>query len=119
MTKSESSFLDFLNKIIVVILSVGFIGVGMLKLVDYPSITLELLYFGIPSLFIYLIGLVELILAIAIFYKPTRLKALIGGMILMFGAFSLHVWVGDFSRLSGPIFVFIMLIVSFLIEKRK
>lgn len=99
----------------ILFLSAGFLGVGMLKLVNYPSIAASFEKWGIPVVLKYVLGVFELLLAIGIFYKPWRKYAAFSALVVMAGAIFIHVTNNEMSQLYGPIFV-VVLLVSLIIS---
>lgn len=97
---------------LMLILSVGFLGSGMLKLVKMPELVLEFTKWGFPLWFMYIVGVFELILAIFIFYQPTRGRAALITIIFMLSATAVHIYHGEFARLFAPS---ILILVSFIL----
>lgn len=96
--------------ICILFLSAGFLGVGMLKLVDYPSIVTSFQKWGIPVGFKYILGVFEILLAVGIFYKPWRKYAAFSALAVMIGAIFIHVTNDEMSQLYGPFFVVVLLV---------
>jgi uncharacterized membrane protein YphA (DoxX/SURF4 family) len=111
--------LNTLKKVVtifcILFLCAGFLGVGMLKLVNYPSIVESFVKWGIPVYFKYVLGLFEILLAIGIFYRPTRKFAILSGFILMTAAIYVHLSNNEAGQLYGPVFV-CALLISLLIS---
>jgi hypothetical protein len=105
-----------ITNLCILFLCTGFLGVGMLKLVSYPSMIESFSKWGISSILMYVLGLFELALAVGIFYKPTRKYAVIGGLILMAGAIYIHISYDEMSQLYGPIFVTALFITLFITD---
>ncbi len=99
----------------ILFLCAGFLGVGMLKLVNYPLINESFTKWGIPMYLKYLIGLFEISLSLCIFYKPYRKYAVFSALVLMVGAIYIHISHNETSQLYGPIFV-CTLLISILIS---
>ncbi len=106
------------RSLIVLFLSVGFLGIGMLKLVSMPDIINYFKAWDLPIWSMYLIGGIELILSVAVFYLPTRQNALIGILILMLGATLLHLVNKEYNYLIGPAFITTVSVVLYLIEDK-
>ena len=94
-----------LRNISILILSVGFLGVGMLKLIAFPAMVAAFKQWQLPSWSMYIIGVIELAIAVSLFYQPWRSKAILAAFALMLGAISVHLIAGQFSQLYGPLVV--------------
>lgn len=107
------------RNVFLLFLCVGFLGVGMVKLVDYPQIKDLLLSGGIPQLVIYLIGAIEVALSVLMFYQPTRHRALIGVIALMIGATIFHIYHSQWSYLTAPAIIIAVVLSILWIEHNK
>jgi uncharacterized membrane protein YphA (DoxX/SURF4 family) len=87
------------------LLSVGFMGVGMVKMIDHGPTLASFAKWGFPSFAVYLVGLFEIVLALAIFYKPSRKFAAIIAILHMIIAFSIHIVFQEPEQFYGPILV--------------
>ena len=94
-----------LRNISILILRVGFLGVGMLKLIAFPAMVAAFEQWQLPSWSMYIIGVIELAIAVSLFYQPWRSKAILAAFALMLGAISVHLIAGQFSQLYGPLVV--------------
>lgn len=94
-----------IRNISLLILSVGFLGVGMLKLIAFPAMVTAFEQWQLPVWSMYVIGTLELAIAVSLFYQPWRAKAILVTFVLMAGAVSVHILAGQFSQLYGPIVV--------------
>lgn len=94
-----------LRNISILILSVGFLGVGMLKLIAFPAMVAAFKQWQLPTWSMYIIGVIELAIAVSLFYQPWRSKAILAAFALMLGAISVHLIAGQFSQLYGPLVV--------------
>lgn len=108
-----------LGKIALLVLSVGFLGVGMLKLISYPSMHASFQRWNLPHWSMYVIGVLELTLSIALFYQPWRKWAMITTAILMVGAITIHLIAAEWSQLYGPTVVLFLLALLWLSEPSK
>ena len=108
-----------LGKISLLILGVGFLGVGMLKLISYPSLVASFQKWHLPPWFIYVVGLCELCIAVALFYAPWRKKTIVAAAILMVGAITVHLMAGELSQLYGPTVVLFLLAVLWASESSQ
>jgi uncharacterized membrane protein len=113
----ESSIKNVVSNLSVLILSVGFLGVGMVKMVNHPQTIQSFVNWGMPSWSMYVIGLFELCLAIALFYKPTRLYAIYATALHMLGAFSVHLYHQEYDQFYGPAMVTVLITALFFAEK--
>jgi uncharacterized membrane protein YphA (DoxX/SURF4 family) len=112
--------LDTIKKAIsiltVLFLSVGFLGVGMVKLVDHPETIASFAKWGFPSWFMYVVGVFEILLAIALFYKPSRKIAILLTLLHMVVALTIHILFKESDQLYGPILVITLAIFLFFAE---
>ncbi len=108
-----------LGKIALLVLSVGFLGVGMLKLISYPSMHASFQRWNLPHWSMYVIGVLELTLSIALFYQPWRKWAMITTAILMVGAITIHLIAAEWSQLYGPTVVLFLLALLWSSEPSK
>ena len=113
-----STFLSGLRSLLVLFLSVGFLGIGMLKVVNMPEIRAYFDVWNFPLWSMYAIGIVEIVLSVMLFYVPTRIKGLIGVGILMTGATILHFYNQEFTYLIGPAFILLGVVSLFFIEQK-
>ncbi len=96
---------------------VGFLGLGMLKLMSYPAIVEAFQKWGLPSWFMISLGALEIILSIAIFYKPTRRIAQLIAAIVLTGALIVHLYHGESNQVYGPIVVGLLLFLNYIFDK--
>ncbi|TVQ05404.1 MAG: DoxX family protein [Balneolaceae bacterium] len=77
------------------------------------NITEEFQAYGLPQWFMYSIGTLKVILALmllaSIFYPQVELIAAYGIAILMLGAVSMHIKIGDPLKKAVPAFTFLVL----------
>lgn len=95
----------------VLILSVGFLGSGMLCLTGYDQLTMAFSSWGYPRWFIYLTGILELAVALMIFHQPWRKHGIYLGYLIMTGALATHIKSAEYEQLYGPIIVLVLLTV--------
>lgn len=105
-----------LRSLLILFLSVGFLGIGMLKLVSMPDIIDYFKAWQLPLWSVYVIGAIELVLSVAVFYLPTRKQALIGLIVLMTGATGLHLYNQEYNYLIGPAVIILCSVILYLIE---
>ena len=74
---------------------------SMMKLVPYPGMEESFMVWGYEKWEMQLIGVAELILAIAVFAKPTRNYAFVGLIFLMTGALYTHISNYEYEE-TGP-----------------
>lgn len=106
-----------ISNISLLILSVGFLGVGMLKLTAYPAMVESFQRWGYPVWFMYFTGCFEIALAIALFYEPWRKKAIPASAVLLLGATATHIWASEWSQLYGPSVVLVFLALFAVTQK--
>lgn len=109
----EKEIKNIFSTLSVMFLSVGFLGVGMLKLVSLKEIVDSFDKWHIPQVFRYLIGLMEVGLAVTLYYKPTRRMSMLICFIHMLGATSIHLYYNEASQLYGPVTVLVLLAIMF------
>ena len=106
MTSIENTILSNvkggLRLLLVLFLAGGFLGIGMLKLVSMPELVNYFTVWEIPLWVMYVVGLIEVVLSIMVFYLPTRKWACYGIIVLMVGATVLHISQADYSYIVGP-----------------
>ena len=105
-----------IRSLLVLVLSVGFLGMGMLKVVSMPQLIAYWTYWGMPKWSLYAVGIYELMLAITLFFLPTRTKALWGTFFLMLGALCIHLIFGEYNYLAGPIAIIIACGLLYFVE---
>ncbi len=103
----ESNVITSLRNIVMVILSAGMLGMAMVKLVGVPQLIDSFSNWGISREIAFGIGVIELIIAIAIFITESRKYALIALAILLFGAIATHLYHQDIAGAIGPVAVLI------------
>lgn len=103
--------------LLILLISGGFLGLGMLKLVRHPGMVGAFQSWNFPDYSIYIVGVIEMTLSILIFYQPTRKNAIIFGVLMMCGAFTVHLIFSQFDQLYGPVAMLSMLISLLVIEK--
>jgi uncharacterized membrane protein YphA (DoxX/SURF4 family) len=115
--------LSAIGNICAVILSVGFLGLGMVKLVGVQGVAEAFENWGYPHILIYIIGIVELILFVMFFMKKTRIIASIISIFMMTGAIYTHYTNQEMNQLYGPLIVIILctvlLVDEYLLQKAK
>lgn len=99
------------------VLCVGFLGVGMLKVTAYPVIVESFHRWGYPIWLMYSIGCIEVSLGIALFYEPWRKKAIPVSVALMVGALATHIWASEWSQLYGPAVVLVFIALLAISQK--
>jgi putative oxidoreductase len=107
-----------LKNIFIVIICVGFLGAGMLKMVELPELVAEFNYWGFPAWIMYVIGIIEIVLAIGVFYLPTRIPSLFAFIVLMTGALLVHIVYGEYNFLIAPIFLSTLCGIIIYLESR-
>ena len=102
----------------ILFLSVGFLGLGMLKLVGQPEIIEHFKTWNIPSVVMYIIGTFELVIAVGIFYQPTRKISSIITCFFMLVISGFHLVKGDYTYLIAPTVILFISFILFIIESR-
>jgi len=97
-----------IENILSIILSVGFLGAGMIKLVGMQQVENAFLVWNYPSHFMYIVGAFEMLLFVGFFIKKFRSFASIGAIILMTGAIYTHIHFGESNQLYGPLLILIL-----------
>ena len=92
---------------------------GMMKLVGYPGMEESFMAWGYSYWFMITIGIVEIILAIAVFAKPTRNAAFLGLILLTTGALYTHISNYEYEEISIALWILISSIVMLGINLTK
>jgi hypothetical protein len=72
----------------------------------------------LSTVVMYLIGLIEIGIAIAVFYKPWQNVGIIALIVLMIGAISIHFIHKEYGQLYGPSLVLVLaLLLKFTKDK--
>lgn len=93
--------------VLIVILTLGMVGAGMIKLMSLEAVVDVWNSWGLPTWFRYIIGAIEFIIGLCIFIPATRKYALLGLFLMMIGALSTHLFFGEYWDARGPILVMI------------
>lgn len=104
--------------LLILLISGGYLGLGMLKLVRHPGMVGAFQSWNFPDYSIYIVGVLEMALSILIFYGPTRINALIMATFFMVAAFNVHLIFSQYDQLYGPLAMLVMLISLLIIEKK-
>jgi uncharacterized membrane protein len=112
----KGTAINAVRSLIILFLSVGFLGIGMLKLVSLPAIVEHFNIWGFPNWSLYLIGVIELSFALMVFYKPWRRIAAIAIVAFMLGVTGFHIYHTDLSYLIGPSVIILTALILFWIE---
>lgn len=96
---------------------------SMLKFVGFPGMEESFLIWGYSKSFMIAVAIIELILSISIFAKPTRIIGLSGLIILMIGALFTHISNDEYDQITTALFLLILstcsLILIFLEDNPK
>lgn len=87
----------------------------MLKLVDFPGMEESFMVWGYSKTTMYIIGIVELILAVTAFIPQTRFYALLGIGMLMLGAIYTHYVNFEYGEMNSAIFILFLSISSIIL----
>jgi uncharacterized membrane protein YphA (DoxX/SURF4 family) len=96
-----------IRNILIVFLTLGMVGAGMIKLVGLPEVREWFDRWGFPIWTQIIIGLLEIGIGLAIFIPKTRqlaIWALLGEMLI---ATTLHIYFGEYLDVRGPMGVII------------
>ncbi len=99
------SFKTAIANILIIVLCLGMVGAGMIKLMGVPQLIEWWDAWGLPHWLRYVIGVIEFAVGICIFIPQTRKFALYVLIIEMIGAFTLHMAYEEFWDTRGPILV--------------
>lgn len=91
--------------ILLVVLCLGMVGAGMIKLMSLESVVIAFENWGLPAWFRYMIGAIEFIAGLCIFIPATRKYALMILLLEMLGALTLHLIYGEYWDARGPVMV--------------
>ena len=94
--------LSAIKILLLLILSVGFLGIGMLHLVALPEIVGYFDYWKLPLALMYSVGVVEVLGSIALYYEPTRYYGGFALLAIMVGALVIHIKNGEYNPAIIP-----------------
>lgn len=100
-----NSILGYLKLLLIAAVSLFLIYASMLKLVSYPGMKESFYVWGYGSTEMYIVGFVELLLAVLIFFPKTRVLGAIGVIVLMTGALYTHIVNIEYDQLASGIFL--------------
>lgn len=103
--ETYGGILYYAKMLMSIVVSLMLLYSSMLKLVDFPGMEESFFYWGYSKTFMYIIGAVELLLALGIFIGKTRIISAIGILILMTGALYTHLTNIEYDQLSSAIFL--------------
>jgi putative oxidoreductase len=112
------NILASIRNILLVVVCVGFLGAGMLKMVALPVVKAEFLYWNFPIWSMYVIGLVEIVLSLGVFYKPTRVNSIFALIVLMCGAGLVHIINKEMNYVVAPFGIIGMCAIILYLEKK-
>ena len=98
----------------VVIMSMMFIYSSM-TIFLMPGWSDQFAVWGYSQFFLYFIGSVELIIAVAVFAKPTRIYGLLGLIIIMIGALYTHLTNDQPDEIYAAIFMLFLAVSSLIL----
>ena len=101
------SFKAAIANILIVVLCLGMVGAGMIKLMSVPQLVEWWDGYGLPHWARYVVGIFEFVVGLCIFIPQSRRYALYGLIIEMIGAFTIHMAYEEFWDSRGPILVLI------------
>ena len=114
---------DSIKKVVnifaVLFLSVGFLGSGMLCLVNYHQLVAAFEQWGYSHIFMYSIGIIEIGTAVMLYHKPWRRFGMILALLVMLGAIFTHIKSNEFNQLYGPLVVLTLLATLFFTETNE
>ena len=99
------SFKTAIANILIVVLTLGMVGAGMIKLMSVPQLVEWWDAWGLPHWARYVVGAIEFIIGLCIFIPQTRKYALYALILEMIGAFTIHMAYEEFWDTRGPILV--------------
>lgn len=103
--ETYGGILYYAKMLMSIVVSLMLLYSSMLKLVSFPGMEESFFYWGYSKTFMYIIGAVELLLALGIFIGKTRIISAIGILILMTGALYTHLTNIEYDQLSSAIFL--------------
>lgn len=113
------SIKNAVNIFAVLFLSVGFLGSGMLCLVNYPQLVSAFEQWGYSQFFMYTIGIIEIGIAVMLYHKPWRRLGMMLALLIMLGAIFTHIKSNEVNQLYGPIVVLTLLATLFFSETNE
>ena len=93
--------------VLIVVLCLGMVGAGMIKLMSLESVVEVWNSWGLPTWLRYVIGSIEFVIGLCIFIPATRKYAIVGLFLIMIGALSTHLYFGEYWDTRGPLLVMI------------
>lgn len=110
------SILFFIKMVLIIIVSLFMVYSSMLKLVAFPGMEESFVYWGYPGWLMYVIGVLELIISVAIYIKSTRWYGLILLLMVMSGAVYTHLINIEYDQLSSSICMITLTILIAILE---
>ena len=105
--------------ILIVVLCLGMVGAGMIKLMSLPEVVQIWQNWGLPTWFRYVIGAFELVVGLCIFIPATRKYAILALTLEMLGALTLHLYYGEYWDMRGPILILSGSVILWVLQKIK
>lgn len=102
--------------VIMLVLSVGLLGIGMLKIVGFPDFVELFQQWGLPLGFMYGSGIFEIIMSIAIFNQPTRKFTYLICLVYILGILTFHIVSQELEFIPGPLLVILLSGIGLLLE---
>lgn len=92
-----------IRNILIVVLTLGMVGAGMIKLVGLEDVVVLFENWGFPAWSRIIIGMIELSIGVCIFIPQTRKYALVALLLEMLVASSIHIYFGEYYDVRGPL----------------
>ncbi len=103
----------FLYNLAVIFLTLWMVYASMLKLIDFPGMEESFMVWKYSKTFMYVIGGIEMLISILIFFPYTRRFGLAGLMMLMSGAMYTHFSNYEYDQLQVAFLTFLTAIGLF------
>lgn len=110
------SLLFIVKMLCVIAVSLFMVYASMLKLVDYPGMEDSFIYWGYPPWLMYVVGVLELIIAVMVYIPKTRWIGVGLLWVHMAGAIYTHIIHNEYDQLTSAIAMLSLSLVVLLSE---
>lgn len=91
---------------------------GIRKLIGFGSVASDFETWGYHPVFMYIIGITEVVGAIALLIPKTRIPAITGLSVIMLGAIGTHIYSEQYYQMLLPL-ALLLLLISLLLMSRQ
>jgi len=100
------------------LLALLLVGAGLMKLAGIPEVHKSFSILGLPAWFGYFLGLIEAVLAFAVFVSPVSRKAILSAFTILLGAICFHLVHTPVSEAGMALFGWLMCLYLILTERK-